>query len=229
MRQAVGERRPVVEDELVGALVPPAGRSTRGTSAALAQRSRIRSSMAREVRLRGHVRVHRRLAGRWVRRVRHAWAPAGSSLLQGRPSPRGADRGPTLLAPRLGGVPLDCAGADGPDPFGSTWGRGRPRSSEGSEVIASSSPLPPSVPGTHGPPGTHCVSCARRPRAAFFRGHGREAGGQPRRYRQRVAGGGMEEAPRVPGAQGAALSRGALGAPGNGEHTRFFAEHLLHL
>jgi len=51
------------------------------------------------------------------------------------------DRGPTLLAIRLGGSPLCCAGDDGPDPFGSSEAAGATRSSEGSEVMASSSPV----------------------------------------------------------------------------------------
>ncbi len=117
---------------------PHAGRSTRRTSVPARQRSRTSSSRRGKSGCAATSGYRRSVDGA----VMLGSAPALVLLRKDGPSALGGRaRGTTLLADRHGVPPLVCAGADGPDPFGSSEDAAAPRSSEGSEVMASSSPL----------------------------------------------------------------------------------------
>ncbi len=144
VRQAVGERRPVVEHELGRPPAGPrAGRSTRRTCPRAPSARRSAPRCAGSPGCGGDDRDRRASASPVGCGLAHRSVSCARSFLR-RDDPAAIgcrDRGPTLLAPRLGGSPLCCAGDDGPDPFGSTGAAGAARSSEGSEVMASSSPV----------------------------------------------------------------------------------------
>ena len=124
--QAVGERRAVVEHELVGALGLAAGDRLEERRLPLPALEDLLLE-AGEVRAGVDGRVGPGGVGRWSGSVRSSLGSCARCSAPGRAAgSTPEDRGTTPLAPRLGGTPLASTGADGPDPFGSTGDRGRP-------------------------------------------------------------------------------------------------------
>ena len=149
MRQPVGERRPVVEHEFVGARRSLAIDVKNVPSRS--QRSRMRSSICGKFGCNSTVGITTTL-DRSLARSLGSPASHGSRVPQGRPRSHTAagTAVPPCLRPASAGRRSVCAGDDGPDPFGSTGGRGATRSSEGSEVMASSLPLTRCYPAARG-------------------------------------------------------------------------------